>query len=136
MKYTAKTTVRTYECDSYGHVNNAVYLNYLEYGRMEFLHHIHFDYNGLIADGYYLYVTHIDIHYKSSAFLDDELSITVFPIKMGAVSGTFKQIITKNDGTVCAEAEVTWASVKHGGVLSKIPDKYMVPELTPDPKDK
>ena len=29
--------VRTYECDLYGHVNNAVYLNYFEAARVEFL---------------------------------------------------------------------------------------------------
>ena len=37
MKVTSDLIVRTYECDSYGHVNNAVYVNYLEYGRMQFL---------------------------------------------------------------------------------------------------
>jgi YbgC/YbaW family acyl-CoA thioester hydrolase len=135
MKYTAEITVRSYECDSYSHVNNAVYLNYLEYGRMEFLHHIHFDYNGLIAAGYYLYVTHIDIHYKSSAYLDDVLDMTIYPTKQGAVSGSFRQVLAKKDGTVCAEADVTWASVKQGGQLAKIPDAFMVPELCPDPSD-
>ena len=54
MKYTAPLVVRTYECDAYGHVNNAVYLNFLEYGRMEYLHQIDFDYKNLVADGYYL----------------------------------------------------------------------------------
>ena len=64
MKHTAELTVRSYECDSYNHVNNSVYLNYLEFGRMEFLHAINFDYKGIVAAGYYLYVTHIDIYYK------------------------------------------------------------------------
>ena len=72
MKHTSKLVVRSYECDSYGHVNNAVYLNYLEFGRMEYLHAINFDYKGIVAAGYCLYVTHIDIYYKVSAFLDDE----------------------------------------------------------------
>ena len=91
MKHKSKLFVLSYECDSYGHVNNAVYLNYLEYGRMEYLHAINFDYKGIIAAGYYLYVTHVDIYYKASAFLDDELFIEVYPTKMKAVSGTFHQ---------------------------------------------
>ena len=87
MKHTAKLVVRTYELDAYNHVNNATYLNYLEYGRMEFLRAIGFDYNALIDAGYYLYVTHIDIHYRMSSRLFDELSIDVEPVKLGRVSG-------------------------------------------------
>ncbi|HPX14738.1 MAG TPA: thioesterase, partial [Treponemataceae bacterium] len=47
MKFAATHCVRSYELDAYNHVNNAVYLQYLEYGRMEFLKAVHFDYEGL-----------------------------------------------------------------------------------------
>jgi len=130
MNYSSPLVVRSYECDSYGHVNNAVYLNYLEYGRMEYLHQIGFDYKGLVADGYYLYITHIDIYYKASAFLDDELFVDVEPVKLNIISGTFRQTIRKKNGTVCAAADVTWASVK-AGKPSRIPEKYMVKGLYP-----
>jgi YbgC/YbaW family acyl-CoA thioester hydrolase len=137
MKYSTQLVVRTYECDSYGHVNNAVYLNYLEFGRMEYLHQIGFDYKNLVADGYYLYITHIDINYKSSAYLDDRLFIDVEPVKLNIISGTFRQTVRKEDGTICATADVTWASVK-AGRPARIPDKYMVSGLYPDgiPKKK
>lgn len=36
-KYTYEFVVRGYELDSFGHVNNAVYLNYLEQARWEIL---------------------------------------------------------------------------------------------------
>lgn len=133
MTYTSELTVRTYECDSYGHVNNAVYLNYLEYGRMEYLHQIHFAYQKLVSEGYYLYITHIDIHYKSSAFLDDKLFIDVTPTMLRVVSGTFHQVVRKSDGTICAEADVTWASVKNGKP-SRIPDEFLVDGLKPETK--
>lgn len=131
MTFTSKLIVRTYECDSYGHVNNAVYLNYLEYGRMEYLHQIHFDYQNLVAAGYYLYITHIDIHYKNSAYLDDALFIDVTPIQLRAVSGTFHQVVRKEDGTICAEADVTWASVKDRKP-ARIPDEFLVAGLKPE----
>jgi len=38
MKYTFQTIVRGYELDSYGHLNNAVYINYTEQARWEILH--------------------------------------------------------------------------------------------------
>lgn len=132
MKQTAEHIVRTYECDSYGHVNNAVYLNYLEYGRMEFLHAAGFDYKKLISSGYYLYVTHVDIHYKGSAFLDDKLFIETEPIKLKKVTGTFHQKIYKENGSICADAEVTWASVTHEGRPCCIPAEFMVPGLIPE----
>lgn len=132
MRHTAELTVRSYECDSYGHVNNANYLNYLEYGRMEYLHAIGFDYNGLVAAGYYLYVTHIDIYYRASAILDDKLFIEVEPTKLKAVQGAFHQKIYKSDGTVCAEADVSWASVAKNGRPAKIPAEFMVEGLKPE----
>jgi acyl-CoA thioester hydrolase len=134
MKHTAQLTVRSYECDSYNHVNNAVYLNYLEYGRMEFLHAAGFDYKGVVAAGYYLYVTHIDIYYKASAVLDDKLLIDIEPTKLKKISGTFHQKIYKEDGTVCVEAEVTWACVSTSGRPTKLPDEYLVDGLIPAEK--
>ncbi|MDD6487232.1 MAG: thioesterase family protein [Spirochaetales bacterium] len=136
MRTTACHTVRSYECDSYGHVNNAVYLNYLEYARTEFMRSIGFDYNKCVESGFYLYVTHIDIYYKFSAFLDDKLIIETAPLKTGAVSGTFKQIIKKEDGSICVEAEVSWASVNAKTQRpAKIPDELFVDGLKPETND-
>lgn len=135
MKYTAKLTVRGYELDSYNHVNNAVYLQYLEFGRMEFLKSIGFDYQELFELGYYLFVTHVDIHYRSSARLFDELSIEVESIKLGKLSGVFSQKIINQNGVLCAEAEVSWGCVNTEGKPSRIPEKFMVPGLFPDKKE-
>ena len=123
--------VRSYELDAYNHVNNAVYLNYLEYARMEYLRLIGFDYVGLVEEGYMLYVTHIDIRYKHSARLYDKLKIEVTPLKLGKVSGTFQQIISNPQGDICADAEVSWACVDKTGKPSKLPDKYFVAGLEP-----
>lgn len=124
--------VRSYECDSYSHVNNAVYLNYLEHARMDFLHKIKFDYKGIVKEGFSLYVTHIDIHYKASAFLDDKLIVETKPTKLKHIMGEFTQTIKKEDGTLCAEATVTWASVKNDGRPAKIPEEFMVDGLIPE----
>lgn len=136
MAYETKITVRSYECDSYSHVNNAVYLNYLEAARMDYLHQIGFRYKDAVAQGIFLYVTHIDIFYKTSAVLDDELTVETEPVKFGAVSGTFHQKVTKDGGkTVCAEADVTWCSVdSNTGRPCRIPDEYVVDGLKPSKK--
>jgi len=132
MKHVAKLTVRSYELDSYNHVNNAVYLQYLEFARIEYLRAIGFDYPGLYEAGYFLFVTHIDIRYKSPARLFDELSIEVEPIKLGKVSGTFRQRIVNQKGDLCAEADVSWGCVDTTGRPTKIPDEFYVSGLEPE----
>ncbi len=132
MTHTSYVEVKTYELDAYNHVNNAVYLNYLEYARMEFLRAINFDYLGLIDEGYMLYVTHIDIKYKASARLYDKLAIEVSHIKLGKLSGTFLQVVKNEQGQVCAEAEVSWACVNKAGRPAKMPEKYIVEGLIPE----
>ncbi len=132
MTHTSYVEVRTYELDAYNHVNNAVYLNYLEYARMEFLRAIGFDYLGLIEEGYMLYVTRVDIKYKFSAKLFEKLSIDVSHIKLGKVSGAFLQVVKNEQGQVCAEAEVSWACVNKDGRPSKLPEKYIVEGLIPE----
>ncbi len=132
MKTITELKVRPYECDSYSHVNNAVYLNYLEMSRMDYLNKIGFDYNGIVKAGFYLYVTHVDIHYKSSAFLNEELEIETYPTTLKHVMGTMHQIVRKKDGTKCAEADVTWASVTKEGKPAKLPENYIVEGLKPE----
>ena len=128
-----KLSVRSYECDSYGHVNNANYLNYLEFARKEFLKFIGFDYNSMIKAGYGVYVARIEIDYKMPAFLDDELVIRSWSIKKGAVSGVIQQQILRGDDLV-AGAKVTWAFVDSKGIPVRVPKEFDVPGLYPEKK--
>ena len=125
-----KLTVRTYECDSYGHVNNAVYLNYLEFARCEFLRDIGFDYPAMDKAGYGIYVARIEIDYVRPALADDELVIKSWAIKKGAVSGTLSQEIWRGEDLL-AKAKVTWAFVDSKGQPTKVPSQWDRPGLKP-----
>jgi len=122
--------VRTYECDSYGHVNNANYLNYMEYARYELLKDVGFDYPAMVEAGYGVYVAKIEIDYKKPAITDDELLIKSWPIKKGAVSGVIAQEIWRGDDLLI-EAKVTWAFVDSNGMPAKIPPQWDMPGLKP-----
>jgi len=136
MKTKTSLKVRTYECDSYNHVNNAVYLNFLEYARQDYMDQVGFRYKDFVDAGYFLYVSHIDITYKTSAHYGDELEVETFAIKLGAVSGTFRQTIRRvSDGAVCVQAEVTWACVNSEGRPCKIPSEFLIDAIKPDEKD-
>jgi acyl-CoA thioester hydrolase len=123
--------VRSYECDSYGHVNNANYLNYLEFARYEFLKSIGFDYPAAINAGYGVYVARVEIDYKTPAVTDDGLLIKSWPIKKGAVSGIIAQRILRGEALI-VEARVTWAFVDSRGVPTKLPPQWDLPGLRPD----
>jgi acyl-CoA thioester hydrolase len=123
--------VRTYECDSYGHVNNANYLNYLEYGRYELLKDVGFDYPAAIKAGYGVYVARVEIDYKRAALPDDKLFIKSWPVKKGAVSGVIAQEIWRGE-ELLVEAKVTWAFVDARGMPIRIPPEFDLPGLRPD----
>ena len=133
MENVCSLTVRTYECDAYGHVNNAVYLNYLEHGRHSFLKEAGFDYAAVVAAGYGLYVARVEIDYKKSAIFDDELRILSKAIKKGAVSGIMHQTIYRNEELI-VEAKVTWAFVDSNGIPTRIPKQWDMPGLYPHNK--
>ncbi|MDR1250774.1 MAG: acyl-CoA thioesterase [Treponema sp.] len=123
--------VRTYECDSYEHVNNANYLNYLEFARYEFLKDVDFDYPGAIESGYGVYVARIEIDYKKPALVDDKLIIKTWPLKKGAVSGVLAQEIWRDDNLL-VKAKVTWAFVDSRGIPAKLPKEWDLPGLYPE----
>ncbi|GHV94424.1 thioesterase [Spirochaetia bacterium] len=131
MKSECSLIVRTYECDSYGHVNNANYLNYLEFARYELLKDIGFDYPRAVKAGYGVYVARIEIDYKKPAVTDEKLTIKTWPIKKGAVSGILIQEIWRGEDLL-VEAKVTWAFVDSRGIPAKIPPEWDVPGLHPE----
>lgn len=57
-------SVRDYECDLQGVVNNAVYLNYLEHTRHEYLKSLGLDFAGLHQRGCDLVLTRCELDYK------------------------------------------------------------------------
>ena len=122
--------VRSYECDSYGHVNNANYLNYLEFARYELLKDVGFDYVAMTKAGYGVYVARVEIDYKKPAITDDELLINSWPVKKGAVSGVIAQQIWRGEDLLI-DAKVTWAFVDANGMPTKIPSEWDMPGLKP-----
>ena len=68
-------SVRDYECDLAGMVNNAVYLNYIEHARHEFLKTKNIDFARLADQGIYLVVLRIEADYLHSLRSGDQFYI-------------------------------------------------------------
>ncbi len=130
MEHSCTLRVRSYECDSYGHVNNAVYLNYLEYARHQYLKDIKLPIEELHAGGYGMWIVELQIRYRRPALMDDELTIITRPLKRMRLSGTLHQRILKGSEEV-AEAEVKWACVDARGRPVPLPAHYHREGLDP-----
>ena len=130
MKHETLLTVRSYECDSNGHVNHAVYVNYLEHARVQFLHAGGFDYKGMIANGFSMVISHVDLSYRLPAFADDELQIETDPRETRRVSGLIHQIVRRG-ADILAEADVTWCIVDRAGRPTRPPAEYDLRRLAP-----
>lgn len=130
MKHVTPLTVRPYECDSYGHVNHAVYVNYLEYARMQFLHAVGFEYKRMISAGYFTVIARLDISYRSPAYADDALEIETTSRKVRRASGIFQQVIRRGE-EIIAEADVHWCLVDNQGHPVRMPEAFDVRKLLP-----
>ncbi|OGB65694.1 MAG: hypothetical protein A2Y94_04880 [Caldithrix sp. RBG_13_44_9] len=122
--FTTSFKVRSYECDSYGHVNNAVYLNYLEFARMSALLEKGFTLDLMKKSGYLVVIRKIEIEYKSPLFQGDEVTIKTFTSESRNTSGTFtQQVYQGNEERLAAEAKVTWVFTNLKGQPIPIPEK-------------
>lgn len=107
MEVTLEIIVRSTEIDVNGHVNNAKYLEYLEWGREEWYERSGFDYETFLRMGIQTVTVNININYRHECRQGDVLTITTTPERMGKSSYVLKQTIANSRGVLCADAFVT-----------------------------
>jgi YbgC/YbaW family acyl-CoA thioester hydrolase len=121
-KHEIRLTVRGYELDSYGHVNNAVYIQYLEMARWEMMREMnvldYFTENGLM-----MVVIETKIRYMRESCLFDELIIETTYEKRDTFM-IFHQKI-RNAGTGLANARATVRTL----VINKDKEPQPLPEI-------
>jgi acyl-CoA thioester hydrolase len=130
VEHKCSLTVRSYECDAYGHVNNANYLHYLEFARHAFLCDNGISLSDLRESGYGLIVARIAIDFRRPSTTDDPLIILTHPLRKTRIGGVLSQRIMREAETV-AEAEVTWVCVDARGRLARLPAAFDREGLAP-----
>ncbi|MFI1364524.1 acyl-CoA thioesterase [Streptomyces griseochromogenes] len=101
--FSVRVTVRGYETDVQGHLNQAVYLNYAEHARWSLLQAAGASQAQLVGRGVGPVTLETTIRYRRELLAGDEVDVTcVFEWGSGK---TFRilQEIRKTDGTVAAE---------------------------------
>lgn len=105
-------SVRDYELDLQGIVNNGVYFNYLEHARHQFLIDQGVDFEGLFSEGIAAVVVKAEIKYKQSLRSKDVFVVETHTTKKGRFKIIFHQSIKKKqDSSLCIEAEITTACI-------------------------
>jgi len=109
-------SVRDYECDLQGVVNNAVYQNYLEHARHEFLKNHHIDFAALAKAGTNLVVVRAELDYKGSLMSGDSFIVRTRFARKSRLKFLFTQnIIRQGDDKVLLSAEVIGTAVNSQG---------------------
>lgn len=114
-QYELQFSVRDYECDLQGIVNNAVYLNYLEHTRHQYLLSEKIDFAKLHTEGIDLVVSRIEIDYKFSLSSDDIFVVKLNTQKEGHLRLVFEQDIFKlPENKHVVHAKVIGVGLKNG----------------------
>lgn len=132
IAHRASTRVRFHECDMYGHVNHATYLQYLETARVLLLRDRALSIQELQRRGINLVVRRVSIEYVRPAFLDDELEVSTEILKLRGSSGVFRQVVTRDRAPV-ADATVEWACLGSEGQPARLPRELR--DLQPRPRE-
>ena len=94
--------IRWRDMDAYGHVNNAVYLNYLEEARDRWVQKV----LGPVSDTWHFVLARVAVDFRNELTQDDEEIIVRCRLdSIGRASVRTREEILKRDGTVSAESE-------------------------------
>ncbi|WP_321288167.1 acyl-CoA thioesterase [uncultured Sunxiuqinia sp.] len=112
--YELQLKVRDYECDLQGIVNNAVYQNYLEHTRHEFIEQAGLSFAKLHEDGIDAIVIRIEIDYKFPLRSGDEFVCRLKLSREGNLKFVFWQDIYRlPDEKLIVKGKVTTATVNN-----------------------
>lgn len=107
--------VRDYECDLQGIVNNAVYQNYLEHARHQFLRACGFDFANLHEQGHDLVLTRCEIDYKLPLRSGDDFTIHLRVERQGRVRFLFVQEIRRGGDALVLQGRFTGTCLNRDG---------------------
>jgi YbgC/YbaW family acyl-CoA thioester hydrolase len=121
-----EAVVRCTEIDVNGHVNNAKYVEYLEWGREEWYERHGFPYDRLQELGAATVVVNINLNLRRPCRQGDRLRVRTWPERRGRTSFVLAQRIDKEDGVAVADALVTLVMIDPASGRSRPPPEEFV----------
>jgi acyl-CoA thioester hydrolase len=114
-------SVRDYELDLQGIVNNAVYQNYLEHARHEFLKYKGLDFNQMHIEGYDAVVIRSEVDYKKFLKSGDTFVVETYATRESRLKIVFHQkIIRTSDQALIIDAKIFAACIHNNRPIEPI----------------
>ena len=125
--YELDFTVRDYECDMQGVVNNSIYMNYLEHARHEFLKEVGGKtFAELTQKNILPMVYKAELEYKKSLKSNDNFVVKIKVQREGQLKAIFLQdIFRKEDNQLILKAKITAIVLENGKPIK--PDALLRP---------
>lgn len=106
QKLSYKEQIYTYQIDFVGHVNNIVYIQWLENARIKLLQAMGLSITKIAEeDGLMPIITETVIKYKKPFFLDNEVKVEVWVSKMYNVHAVFDMVFYNEKNELCATSK-------------------------------
>ncbi len=86
-------TVRSYELDSYAHLNNGVYLSWYEQGRLDYLRALGFSYDGFADRSEWFVVGRTEVVFKRALHEAETVDLLSSVESLGRSSVKFRQVM-------------------------------------------
>lgn len=124
MPYTYTTEVRGYELDSFGHVNNAVYLNYNEQARWNILKESGF-LNDFLQSGLFLVVVETNIRYMRELKMFDKVEVITSLKQESPYLIFYQEIFNRTTNVKAAKSKTKTLLINNERVTQDLPPELL-----------
>ncbi|KMZ42698.1 MULTISPECIES: thioesterase family protein [Bacillales] len=111
MAHRYHLTVRSTDIDVIGHVNNAKYLEYMEWARFEWIWEQGFTLDELRRRAIMPVVANININYRKELKMLEEVTAITTVVKVGEKSFVIRQELYNASDVLVADADVTMVMI-------------------------
>ncbi|MFQ5504176.1 MAG: acyl-CoA thioesterase [Planctomycetota bacterium] len=136
MSFRQSFTVRSYELDSLGHLNNAVYFSWLEEATFAHLGEQGLPFREFAGRGWYPIVVHAELDFRKEASSGERIRVEGWPISYGSTSMRLGyRLLREADDVLIAEGQRVWVFVdqKTGKIPVPVEIREVLgPELGPE----
>ncbi len=124
MVFEYKKKIYGYECDIYGHLNNANYLQVLEAARSDALIEMELPISRLLEMGLQIFVIRFELDYIKAIELEEWVTVKSWVREMNRLRSTWLQEIYNAHGELCFKSVLVAVFARDGKAARISPEVY------------